>query len=133
MSQPKWTKEQKQAIDVRKGTLLLAAAAGSGKTAVLVQRVIDILTDPSDPVEPRQLLVVTFTNAAAAQMNQRISQRLQSLLAAEPTNAYYRRQMAQLSAAQISTVHSYCMNLIRGNFHLLGIQPDVRLGDESDM
>ncbi len=133
MSQPKWTTEQKQAIDVRSGTLLLAAAAGSGKTAVLVQRVIDILTDPNDPVEPRQLLVVTFTNAAAAQMNQRISQRLQELLAEDPSNAYYRRQMANLSAAQISTVHSYCMNLIRANFHLLGVQPDVRLGDQSDM
>ena len=133
MSQPKWTKEQKQAIDVRKGTLLLAAAAGSGKTAVLVQRVIDILTNPSDPVEPKQLLVVTFTNAAAAQMNQRIYDRLQELLANDPTNAYLRRQAALLSSAQISTVHSYCMNLIRGNFHLLGIQPDVRLGDQSDM
>lgn len=133
MSQPNWTKEQNQAIDLRKGTLLLAAAAGSGKTAVLVQRVIDILTDPADPVEPRQLLVVTFTNAAAAQMNQRIAERLQQLLSADPTNAYLRKQMALLSAAQISTVHSYCMNLIRANFHLLGIQPDVRLGDQSDM
>lgn len=133
MSQPKWTKEQKQAIDLRKGTLLLAAAAGSGKTAVLVQRVIDILTDPTDPVEPCQLLVVTFTNAAAAQMNQRITERLQHLLAADPTNAYLRKQMALLSAAQISTVHSYCMNLIRANFHLLSIQPDVRLGEQSDM
>ena len=133
MSQPKWTKEQKQAIDVRKGTLLLAAAAGSGKTAVLVQRVIDILTDPTDPVEPRQLLVVTFTNAAAAQMNQRIAEYMQQLLSEDPTNAYLRKQMALLSAAQISTVHSYCMNLIRANFHLLGIQPDVRLGDQNDM
>lgn len=133
MSQPKWTKEQKQAIDLRQGTLLLAAAAGSGKTAVLVQRVIDILTDPADPVEPRQLLVVTFTNAAAAQMNRRIAERLQQLLAADPSNGYLRKQMALLSAAQISTVHSYCMNLIRANFHLLGIQPDVRLGEQSDM
>ncbi len=133
MSQPKWTIEQKQAIDLRQGTLLLAAAAGSGKTAVLVQRVIDILTDVSDPVEPRQLLVVTFTNAAAAQMNQRITQRLQELLAADPTNAYLRKQSAALSAAQISTVHSYCISLIRANFHILGIQPDMRLGDEGDM
>ncbi len=133
MSQPNWTKEQKQAIDLRRGTLLLAAAAGSGKTAVLVQRVIDILTDPSDPVDPRQLLVVTFTNAAAAQMNQRISQRFQELLSADPANAYLRKQMAALSAAQISTVHSYCISLIRSNFQLLGIQPDIRLGDEGDM
>ena len=133
MSQPKWTKEQKQAIDLRKGTLLLAAAAGSGKTAVLVQRVIDILTDPSDPVEPRQLLVVTFTNAAAAQMNQRITERFQQLLAEDPTNSYLRKQMALLSAAQISTVHSYCLNLIRANFNLLGIQPDMRLGNQNDM
>lgn len=133
MSQPKWTREQKQAIDVRKGTVLLAAAAGSGKTAVLVQRVIDILSDPSDPVEPKQLLVVTFTRAAAEQMQERISQRFQELLAADPTNHYLRKQMALLSTARISTVHSFCMNLIRANFHLLGIQPDVRLGDEGDM
>ena len=106
MSQPKWTKEQKQAIDVRKGTLLLAAAAGSGKTAVLVQRVIDILTAPTDPGEPRQLLVVTFTNAAAAQMNQRIAEYMQQLLSEDPPNAYLRKQMALLSAAQISTVQS---------------------------
>ncbi len=133
MAQPMWTKEQKQAIDLRRGTLLLAAAAGSGKTAVLVQRVIDILTDPTDPVEPRQLLVVTFTNAAAAQMNQRIAQRFQELLAADPGNAYLRRQMAGLSAARISTVHSYCTALIRANFQLLGVAPDLRLGDEGDM
>ncbi len=133
MGQPIWTKEQKQAIDVRKGTLLLAAAAGSGKTAVLVQRVIDILADPTDPVEPKQLLVVTFTNAAAAQMNQRIAARFQELLAQDPGNAYLRKQAALLSSAQISTVHSYCMDLIRSNFHLLGLQPDVRLGNQSDM
>lgn len=128
-----WTEQQKKAIDVRKGTLLLAAAAGSGKTAVLVQRVIDILCDFNDPVEPKELLVVTFTNAAAAQMNQRITDKLQELSLADPSNAYLRKQLALLSSAQISTVHSYCMNLIRANFHLLGIQPDVRLGDQSDM
>ncbi len=133
MSSKSWTPGQKNAIDTRKGTVLVSAAAGSGKTAVLVQRVIDILTDRSTPVSPNEILVVTFSNAAAAQMRQRIADRLSHLLAEHPQDTYLRTQQMMLASARISTVHSFCYDLIKSNFQVLGISPDVRLGNEKEM
>ena len=97
----------KNAIDARDGTLLVSAAAGSGKTAVLVQRVIERLTDPVHPSDADRLLVVTFTKAAAAEMKDRIAARISELLAQDPTNRNLQRQQLLLGRAQISTIHSF--------------------------
>ncbi len=119
-----WTKAQKQAIDSRDGTVLVSAAAGSGKTAVLVERVIQRITDSQNPVDIEKLLVVTFTKAAAAEMKERIAQRLSQLIHEEPRNQYLKRQKMYLSNAQISTMDSFCGKLIKENFEKIGIAPD---------
>ena len=103
MAERKWTKEQQDAIDARQGTLLVSAAAGSGKTAVLVQRIIDRITDPHTPGSIDRLLVVTFTRAAAAEMRERIARRLAELLHHDPENAQLKRQQLLLPQARIST------------------------------
>ena len=131
--EPKWTPAQQQAISCRGGTVLVSAAAGSGKTAVLVQRVIEILTDREHPVDANRILVVTFSNAAAEQMKQRIQARLSELIAQNPADTYLMRQRTLLSAAHISTVHSFCLDLVRANFQLLDIPADFRLGSESEI
>nr|CRY93926.1 hypothetical protein [uncultured prokaryote] len=131
--EPRWTPAQQQAISCRGGTVLVSAAAGSGKTAVLVQRVIEILTDREHPVDANRILVVTFSNAAAEQMKQRIQARLSELIAQNPADTYLMRQRTLLSAAHISTVHSFCLDLVRANFQLLDIPADFRLGSESEI
>ncbi len=133
MGERKWTPEQTAAIGCRGGTVLVSAAAGSGKTAVLVQRVIDILTDEEKPVSPAQVLVVTFSNAAAAQMRQRIGARFSELVAEHPENQYLQRQQMLLSSAHISTVHAFCLDLIKSNFQRLNIAPDCRLGNDKEI
>ena len=130
---PRWTQGQQQAISCRGGTVLVAAAAGSGKTAVLVQRVIDILTDRDHPVDANRILVVTFSNAAAEEMRQRIQTRLGELIAQDPADPYLQRQRTLLSAAHISTVHSFCLDLVRANFQLLDVPSDFRLGSENEI
>lgn len=132
-NKPKWTPAQQQAISSRGGTVLVSAAAGSGKTAVLVQRVIEILTDTEHPVDANKILVVTFSNAAAEEMKQRIQTRLSELIAQNPTDRYLMRQRTLLSASHISTVHSFCLDLVRANFQLLDIPADFRLGSESEI
>lgn len=132
-SAPKWTDAQQKAISCRGGTVLVSAAAGSGKTAVLVQRVIDILTDREHPVDANKILVVTFSNAAAEEMRQRIHSRLSELIAQNPADSYLMRQRTLLSAAHISTVHSFCLDLVRANFQLLDIPADFRLGSDSEI
>ena len=107
-----WTDSQKQAIESRNGTVLVSAAAGSGKTAVLVERVIGRITDKQNPVDIEKLLVVTFTKAAAAEMKERISVRLSEMIAEEPTNTYLKRQKMYLPNAQISTMDSFCARLV---------------------
>lgn len=128
-----WTPQQQQAITARDGTVLVSAAAGSGKTAVLVQRVVDILTDREHPVEANRILVVTFSNAAAQEMRSRIEKRLLEMIADDPSDTYLVRQRALLSASHISTVHSFCLDLVRANFHQLDISPDFRLGSENEI
>lgn len=126
-----YTDQQKQAIGARNTSLIVSAAAGAGKTMVLVQRVIALLTDPDHPCGVDELLVVTFTNAAAGEMRERISKALHGLLSEHPEDRRLRRQLALLGSARIQTVHSFCQDLIRENFSLCGVDPNFRLADET--
>ena len=110
---PQWTKDQLTAIQNRGGALLVSAAAGSGKTAVLVERVITRLTDPDDPVDIDRLLLVTFTNAAAAEMRERIGRALGEAVANNPRDTRLRRQLFLVHRAKITTVHALCLSLAR--------------------
>lgn len=133
MAERKWTPEQQNAIDAREGTLLVSAAAGSGKTAVLVQRIIARITDPRVPGSIDRLLVVTFTRAAAQEMRERIAKRLAELLREDPENDRLKRQQLLLPQARISTIHSFCSELARENFYKLHIPQDFRICEESEM
>lgn len=135
MAERKWTKQQLDAINSRGGTLLLSAAAGSGKTAVLVERIIKLLTEGDEPVQPAELLVVTFTNAAAQEMRMRISTAVDSLIRKEPLNNLYRNIKMKLPEAEICTIDSFCIKLVRENFHTADIEPDFKLlsGGEAQM
>ncbi|MBO5858370.1 MAG: UvrD-helicase domain-containing protein, partial [Clostridia bacterium] len=126
-----WTNDQLKAIDGRKGTLLVSAAAGSGKTAVLVERVIRRICDSENPCGVENLLIVTFTKAAAAQMTEKIEAAISKKIAENPSDKRLRRQQLMLPCANICTIDSFCINLVRENFHALGIAPDFGLLDES--
>lgn len=132
MAERKWTAEQKNAIDAE-GTLLVSAAAGSGKTAVLVERVIRKITDRNRPCDADRLLVVTYTNAAAAEMRERVANRLAELISQNPEDLYLQRQQILLQNAHISTIHSFCLDLIRENFEKLDIPADFRIADENEV
>ncbi len=123
---PQWTKEQETAIHDRGGALLVSAAAGSGKTAVLVERVLARLTDPTDPLDIDRLLLVTFTNAAAAEMRERISAALGEAAAKAPHDTRLRRQMFLVHRAKITTVHALCLSLAREQAAALGIAGGAR-------
>ena len=129
---PQWTKDQQTAIHDRGSALLVSAAAGSGKTAVLVERVLTRLTDPADPVDIDQLLLVTFTNAAAAEMRERIGRALGAAVAKNPRDTRLRRQLFLVHRAKITTVHALCLSLAREQAAALGIAPDFRLMDENE-
>ncbi len=129
----KWTKDQQNAISAREGTLLVSAAAGSGKTSVLVQRVIERITDQTHPCDADRLLVVTFTKAAAAEMKQRISDSISALLEKNPFDVRLQHQKLLLEKARISTIHSFCADLLRENFFRLGISPGFRIASEDEM
>ncbi len=113
--------------------MLVSAAAGSGKTAVLVQRVIDRILDNENPIDADRLLVVTFSNAAAAEMKERITAALMKLSEENPFDIRLKRQILLMEKSHISTVHSFCLELIRDNFHKLGISPDFRIADENEI
>jgi ATP-dependent helicase/nuclease subunit A len=127
MMSREWTKAQSQAIESRNGTVLVSAAAGSGKTAVLVERVIQRITDANHPVDIEKLLIVTFTKAAASEMKERIAKRLSELIKEQPHNQYLKRQKMYLPNAQISTMDSFCGKLVKDNFEQVGIAPDYTL------
>ncbi len=133
MSQNRWTEAQKQAIEGSGGGILVSAAAGSGKTAVLVERVVELLTRREEPVDADRLLVVTFSNAAAREMKQRIAKRLWELSQQEPGNTRLARQQLLLESAQISTIHSFCSTLIRGYFQYLRLPAEFRIGEEREL
>ena len=127
VAENRWTESQQDAISARRGTVLVAAAAGSGKTAVLVQRAIERLTDPENPTSADRLLIVTFTKAAAAEMRGRLEKRLFELLRKNPGDPLLRRQSLLLSQAHIGTVDSFCAEMLREFFHLLELSPDFKI------
>ncbi len=128
-----WTNDQLRAITERGGELIVSAAAGSGKTAVLVERVIGRLTDAKHPADIDRFLLVTFTNAAAAEMRGKLSAAISSRLEANPLDARLRRQLLLVHRAQITTVHSFCLSLVREQAPALGISPDFRIADEREV
>lgn len=122
-----WTQSQRDAIEARRGTVLVAAAAGSGKTAVLVQRAVERLTCREDPTPANKMLIVTFTKAAAAEMRARLEQRLDQLTRENPGDPLLRRQSILLHQAHIGTVDSFCAEMVREFFHLLELPPDFKI------
>ena len=128
-----WTEEQEQVIGHSEGDLLVAAAAGSGKTAVLVERIVTMLQDREHPIDIDRMLVVTFTRAAAAEMRERIGNRIAALIAEQPENEQLQRQQLLLHHARITTIDSFCMQVVREFFHTINIDPGFRIGDEAEM
>ena len=133
MAEMKWTKEQQQVIDARGRNLLVSAAAGSGQTAVLVERIVRMVTDPDHPVDIDRLLVMTFTNAAAAEMRERIGDALEKRLEEEPGDRNLERQTSLIHHARITTIDSFCLKLLREHFNELDIDPGFRIGDEGEL
>lgn len=129
----KWTKEQRQVIDLRDRNILVSAAAGSGKTAVLVERIISRITDEKNPVDVDKLLVVTYTEAAAAEMKERIAAAIEKKLEEFPGNLNLEQQASLIHSAMITTVHKFCLSVIRDHFHVIGIDPSFRVGEEGEL
>ncbi len=125
-----FTIEQQKAIDARNGDILVSAAAGSGKTAVLVERIITLITDPKTDVNIDNLLIVTFTEAAGKEMRFRLEKKLSELLEKNPNDTNIRKQLVLLNRAYISTIHSFCKKIISQNFSLLEIDTTFRIADE---
>ncbi|MDU5446770.1 MAG: helicase-exonuclease AddAB subunit AddA [Clostridium sp.] len=132
MGETKWTEEQLKAIETRRCNLLIAAAAGSGKTAVLVERIIRIITNEEDPVDIDRLLVVTFTSAAASEMRERIASAITKALEKSPNSKNLQKQLTLLSRANITTMHSFCLDVIKNNFHIIDLDPAFRILDETE-
>ncbi len=129
----KWTDQQQQVIRLDNRNLLVSAAAGSGKTAVLVERIIRKITDKHHPLDIDRLLIVTFTNAAAAQMRERIAAALAEALMRDPDSVHLQRQQTLLHNAQITTIHSFCLYVIRNFFHRIEMEPDFRVAEEGEL
>jgi ATP-dependent helicase/nuclease subunit A len=127
-----WTKEQKSIIDLRNKNILVSAAAGSGKTAVLVERIINLIKYENEDVN--KFLIVTFTNAAASGMKQKIQKSLmKSIKNNDGNKEHLRRQLNLLNKSNISTIHSFCIDVVRKNFHIIGIDPNFRVGDPNEI
>ena len=126
------TPEQKMAVENRGGRLLVSAAAGSGKTKVLVDRLMKYIMDPSDPCSIDDFLMITYTKAAAAELRGKIAAKLSEHLAQDPDNRHLQRQMQRLYLAKISTVHAFCTDLLRQHANRLELAPDFRVGDENE-
>ena len=128
-----WTTEQQQVIDLRNRNILVSAAAGSGKTAVLVERIVKIITDKNHPVDIDHLLIVTFTNAAAAEMRERIGNAIEKALDEQPEDEHLLRQLTLIHNAQITTIDSFCLYVVRNHFHEIDLEPNFRIGDEGEL
>lgn len=128
-----FTETQRKVIEQRGCNLLVSAAAGSGKTAVLVERIVDMVCGGEQPVDIDRLLVVTFTNAAAAQMREKIGRALNERLSLEPENEHLQRQSTLLYNAQITTIDSFCLFILRNQFHTIGLDPGFRIAEEGEM
>ena len=132
MGSTKWTEDQLKAITTRECNLLVAAAAGSGKTAVLVERIIRIITNENNPIDIDRLLVVTFTSAAAAEMRERIADAISKALEVNPNSKVLQRQLTLLSRANITTMHSFCLDVIKNYYHIIDLDPTFRIADETE-
>lgn len=128
-----WTEEQQQVIDLRDRNLLVSAAAGSGKTAVLVERIIKKVLDPKHPVDIDHLLVVTFTKAAAAEMRERVAKAIEAKMDEDKDNAYLNRQYTLVHHAQITTIDSFCLYVVKNYFQCIGLEPGFRVGDPGEL
>ena len=128
-----FTKDQQKVIDLRDCNILVSAAAGSGKTAVLVERIIQMISDKEKPVDIDRLLIVTFTKAAAAEMRERISLAISARLESEPENEHLQRQATLLHNAQITTIDSFCLFVLRNNFNDIGLDPGFAVADEDEV
>ncbi len=128
-----WTTDQQKVIDHKKGNLLVAAAAGSGKTAVLVQHVIERIMDKEDPLSLEEMVIMTFTDAAAQEMRERIKMAIDQQLALNPENAGLIREAGNIQNANISTIHSFCKKFITENYAVIDLDPGFRMGDEGEL
>lgn len=128
-----WTAEQQKVIDLRNRNILVSAAAGSGKTAVLVERIVKIITNKNHPVDIDHLLIVTFTNAAAAEMRERIGNAIEKALDEQPGDEHLLRQLTLIHNAQITTIDSFCLYVVRNHFHEIDLEPNFRIGDEGEL
>ena len=129
----KWTAEQQKVIDARDRNLLVSAAAGSGKTAVLVERILAMVKDPVHPIDIDQLLVVTFTRAAAGEMKERISNAIDQALYENPDNEHLQKQASLIHNAQITTIDGFCSYIIRNYFHMVDLDPGYRTAEEGEL
>ena len=128
-----FTEDQQKVIDLRNRNILVSAAAGSGKTAVLVERIITRLTKDPSPINVDELLVVTFTEAAASEMKERIRTAIEKELEANPDSAHLQRQATLIHSAQVTTIHSFCLAVIREYFHTIDLDPGFRIGEEGEL
>lgn len=129
----KWTSEQKKVIDLRDRDILVSAAAGSGKTAVLVERIVNRICVDNPPVDIDRMLVVTFTKAAAAEMRERVSRAIDSLKELKPDDENLQRQSTLVHNALITTIDSFCLFVVQNNFAQLNLDPDFRIGDQAEL
>lgn len=129
----KWTDDQRKAIETSGGSLLVSAAAGSGKTAVLVERVMRRLLDEREPRDIDEFLIVTYTNAASREMRFKFAQAIEDRLNETPNDRRLVRQLRLLNNASIMTVHSFCLRFLRENFQLAGLSPDFKIADTSEL
>ena len=128
-----WTKEQQQVIELRNRNILVSAAAGSGKTAVLVERIIQRLTEAEHPIDVDELLIVTFTEAAASEMKERILIAIEKKLEEKPDDVHLQRQASLIHNSMITTIHSFCLSVIREHFHTIDLDPGFRIGEEGEL
>ena len=133
MAERNWTKAQSAAISTRGRTLLISAAAGSGKTATLTERIIRRITDPENPADLSRMLIVTFTRAAAAELRDRISDALSKALANDPGNRHLQRQYIGLAGAHISTIDAFCMEPVKTHFAEIGLPASFRIADDAEL
>ena len=127
----KLTAQQQTAVENRGGRLLVSAAAGSGKTKVLVDRLLGYILDPIDPANIDDFLLITYTKAAAAELRGKIAAKLTERVACEPENIHLRRQLQRLYLTKISTVHAFCGDILREYAYRLDIPGDFRVADEN--
>lgn len=132
MSEVKWTKEQRQVIESRNTNLLVSAAAGSGKTAVLIERIIELVLDEKNPIDINKLLVVTFTKLAASEMRERVSKAIEKKLEENPENEHLQKQLLLLSGADITTIDSFCKDVLISYAHLVDLDSNIKVIDPSE-